>query len=394
MPSHESPRLERLFTLLLILPFFVPLPLTILVLFAANRSGFSGSLSHMVLNDGSPFVLPALQVPLLFSIEKADYQKLLANSFNNGFTGRSWLIRLCGEAYIRLFHSSATDDVVVGRRDNLYYNAPAFAFVDEYCVMRQPPDTLRPIVDNLRRWRDNCLSRGVGFAIVITPSKASIYPEDLPAPWRRRYDLRPRNYDQFVRLLQAEKIRYVDGHLLTLEAKKYALAPMFPDCGIHWGEYASLITTNAVLSELQSQGQPVQPIENAQIIVSESPSARDSDMLPFMKRLSSSKKYLVSTTIVPPCNVNEAQRPKLVMIGGSFLEAMIKQLSASHEFSEINLLFYYNWNKEKVDVEREVFPAQCLILEINEQKLVDPKHLQLFFEDTMYRLPASGLHER
>ena len=129
-------------------------------------------------------------------------------------------------------------------------------------------------------------------------------------------------------------------------------------------------------------------IENARIVVSDDPSPRDGDLLPFVKGISSPKKYLVPTAIFSPQESTKLPQPKLVMIGGSFLEAMSKELTASQQFSEINLLFYYNWNKKNLDAERDIYPAQCLILEVNEQKLVDPQHLQLFFKDTMYRLPA------
>lgn len=406
MKPHGSPRLEKLLVVLLTLPFLVPLPLTLLVRLSVGRGDWAGVAARALLGRsvvGEKPVAPPVPAVSAASLRDASYQEGLAANFNLGFGAREWVIRATEEAYLRLFHTTSAG-IVFGRGGNAFYNEPPFAFVDEYCVERQPPDTLRPLVEGLRAWRDSCLSRGVGFALLITPTKASIYPEDLPAAWRHRQDPRPRNYVQFLRLLRQAGLNCIDGHALTRAAKAHAPSPVFPLGGTHWSQYASLLTANAVLAELQSQGQPVRPIEDARPIVSENPSQEDADMLgtadPFVPW-----RFPVVRMDYPPVPLARERRPSLVLIGGSFLNSLGAHLFASAEFSEVHWLRYYQAMKElaaagdwrvlaadlpAVDVEKEVFGAQCVVLEVNEQQLIQPEHLRLLFADSLARLPARG----
>ena len=419
MASHRSPRLEKGLLSLLLLTLLLPLPLTAFVHFTADGPGFAGSLRRLLMDrvsgdvvtrreilDKNWLEVSPLPMPTFADLRTARYQETLARRFNEGFAGREWIFQCTQEAYIHLFNT-AQGPAVLGRHHSTFFHDPPYDFVGEYSVERLPADTLDYIVKGLRLWRDSCLSRGVGFAIVITPSKASVYPEDLPAAWQRRHDPRSRAYDNFVRLLQREQIRYVDGHLLTLDAKKHASAPVFPLGGTHWEQYSSLETTNALLRELAAQGQPVRPIENTHRWVDYNPLGEDSDMTDIIQPLFR-WTYPVNRITYPPVPLAESRRPSLTVIGGSFVGDMGLHLYRSQQFSEIHWLRYYREAKETPDfthffgwnilsmpipnlnVEKEVYPSQCLVLEVNEQQIPDPLFLRDFFDDTLNRLPGPG----
>ena len=405
MNSLRSSRLEKVLLGLLLAVFVVPLPLTAFMHFSVNHTGFVGALRRIILSAGVGDVSP-LPRPTFDEVRSARYQEGLAARFNDGYGGRDWVIYCTQEAYQRLFHN-VQGPAILGRGNSTFYNQRPYQFVDEYCVDRQPPDMVKSYLDGLRLWRDSCLARGVGFAILITPSKASIYPEDLPEAWQRRRDPRPRVYDDFVRLLQQEGIHYIDGHVLTMAAKAGATAPVFPLGGTHWGQYASLQTANAVLRDLAAQGQPVRPIENVQTAVSNEPINEDSDMLDVIQPLFR-WKYPVSKVAYPPVPSEEGSRPSLVLIGGSFLSGLGLHLYNSGQFSEIHWLRYYQMAREipapdqpfgwqidnrptpVPDLRREIFAAQCVVLEVNEQQLTNPLHLHQLFDDTVQTLPGGG----
>ncbi len=405
MEPRHPPRREKYLLLLLLLTLVLPLLLTTLVHFTAEGPGLVGKLRRDILEAASGTVTP-LTLPTLADLKTARYQEELATRFNEGYAGHDWVRRFAQEASLRLTNT-VQGGIVLGRHHSTYFNDKPYEFVDEYAVERPTADSLDYIMRGLRLWRDSCRDRGVGFAIVITPSKASVYPEDLPAAWQRRHDPRPRAYDNFVRLLQQEHIRYLDGHLLTLEAKAHAPSPVFPLGGTHWNQFAALQTANALLRELASQGQPLRPIENTHIWVENNPAHEDADMLVLMQALLP-WSYPVTRITYPPVPLEPGKRPNLVIIGGSFVASMGLHLYRSEQFSEIHWLRYYNvakelpnWNAflawqilkkpfEDLDVEKEVYPAQNLVLEVNEQYLVNPLHLRRFFDETMARLPAPG----
>ncbi len=406
MAPHRPPRLEKGLVLLLLLTLALPLLLTAFVHYTAGRAGIVGSWRQGVLHRAPGEVSP-LPVPTLADVKTTRYQAGLANRFDEGFAGRDWVHRSTQEMYLRLF-GTVQGPAVLGRNHSAFYNTHPFRFVDEYSVDRPPAAALDYIVTGLRLWRESCLSRGVGFAIVITPSKAAVYPEDLPPAWQRRHDPRPRAYDHFVRLLNQEHIPYVDGHLLTMEAKAHANAPVFPLGGTHWGQYPALLTANAVLRELASQGQPVRPIEHTHNWIFDDPVDEEADIAEMIQPLFP-WSYPVNRLSYRPVPLEEGRRPSLDIIGGSFVGNLGLHLYRSGEFSEIHWLRYYKDAKEIPDlqrflgwnillapipdfsVERDVYAAQNLVLEVNEQFLTDPRHLRQFFDETLGDLPGVGI---
>ncbi len=403
MASHRSLRLEKGLVLLLLLTFGLPLVLSVFVHYTAGRPGLIATLRQSVLYHPTEQIPPRLPLTV-GNVRTAHYQEALANRFDANYAGRDWVHRLTQEAYLRVF-GMAQGGLVLGRHHSTYANALPFDFVDEYSVHRPPPEVFDDLLKGLRLWRDSCRSRGVGFTVVITPSKAAVYPEDLPRAWRHHHDPRPRAYDHFIRLLQQEHIPYVDGHLLTLDAKAHAPAPVFPLGGTHWDQFAALQTANGVLRELASQGQPLAPIEHVQTSVDNDPVDADADMVAFMQPLIP-WHYPVTRIDYPPVSVANSQPPSLTIIGGSFVGYLGVHLYRSQEFSEIHWLRYYNEAKEIPDlqrylgwrllsapvvdlnVEREVYAAQNLVLEVNESYLLNSSHLRRFFADTLNRLPG------
>ena len=181
-----------------LLIFCVPLPLTVLVHFTKGRAGLAGAFSRVVIGGviDSPSPPAPAPPPLSFAgVRDASYQQAVATSFDTGYPGRDWILRAANEVYLRVFRTGL-GGVVIGRGFSAFYNRPPYEFVDEYCVERAAPDALAPLVDDLRRLRDNCRRRGVAFVVVVTPSKTAIYPEELPWSWKRRHrsaapELRP-----------------------------------------------------------------------------------------------------------------------------------------------------------------------------------------------------------
>src|SRR5690606_12090014 len=111
---------------------------------------------------------------------------------------------------------------------------------------RPDRENLKQMVQQIEALQTICRSRGMGFAFVITPSKASIYPEKVPSHWEKRSDPRPRGYDLLLELLGETKVIYVDGPALARQQiEKGTEVSLFPPAGSHWGSPLCLATTNA-----------------------------------------------------------------------------------------------------------------------------------------------------
>jgi hypothetical protein len=336
---------------------------------------------------------------------KGDYQRDCASAFDREFIPRGGFIKLICELDYRLFRTSPlkSGGAVVGREDQLYQ----VDYLKEYFLYRRSHEDMARFVAKVQALHQQCQSRGIALAFVLTPSKASVYPEDLPPAWRKSYDPRPRAYDQLVPLLRSAGIPVVDGHALTLDAKQNAPAPVFPKGGVHWSAHAASLTTSAILATLRQQGKPLSELQYESVEVHDDPVGRsrvpgtsDADMLGLMN-LAIPWRYPVARPTIKRFALAEDAKLKVAFVGGSFSAYLADQLYASGQFAEINLYFYYNlarWNYSAggwkiaaspvnaIDVEREIFGADCLILELNEQVAPWPQHLPPLLADTRSHL--------
>ncbi|MDH4477781.1 MAG: hypothetical protein QE274_15015 [Verrucomicrobiaceae bacterium] len=336
------------------------------------------------------------------TLRTGQYQASLAHQFNSNFAARELLIRLTCESWYRLFRQSPlTSGIVLGKEDCLFTDY----HLAKYCLLRTSTAQLEPMVTKLRSLQEACDKVGTPFTVLITPSKASIQPENIPSPWLQRYDPRPRAYDQFVPLLTKHGVRFVDGRALTLEIKAHEPAPVFPKGGIHWGSPSAFATAQALITALQSRDKPLKPLEHETLSLSNSPKGDDADLVRLMN-LARPWRYPVANLQVKPAEKLPGNPGfNATFIGGSFTTAVAEQLSASGQFSEVDAFFYYKQDKRcfvkgqlhslkspvpQVDFDREIFASDFLIMEINESFLdfTDQRYTNTFIDDALNHLES------
>ena len=336
------------------------------------------------------------------AVASGDFQKSLASQFNEKFAGRSDLIRNTSELWFRLFHETASPSstVAVGRNDVLFGKA----YLREYFLQRVEKQTLAPWVNNLRRLQDFCLQSGMGFVVLVSPNKVALYPEDAPPAWHRWEDPRPRGSVQLIELFQEKGISFVDGSALAMHEKltNKPLAPLFPKGGAHWNSRAALLVGNAVLARFREQNQAVELIEIVESVISQKPEGEESDFLTLMN-LRLQWTYPCERVSIKLSPRPEREQLTMAVVGGSFTWELMRQLSKSRQFSEIDSYFYYKRSKicavdgtlslvrapgTPKDFAREIFAANCLLLEINEAEAPSPEHhTSVFVADALAHLP-------
>ena len=387
--------LEKGLVLLLAVSFALPLSLATYLKLSRNRSRAMAWYRNISLRgiNTKPESVPLSRSNLV----SGKFQTAYAAAYDANFAGREFCIRVFNELILRVFHES-TAGLLVGP----HFSLIEAAYAKEYCLQRGTQEELRSFVNDLRRMQDFCEARGIAFALVITPSKAAIYPESLPDVWRRRQRSEPRCYDNLLPLLREKGIRFVDGHRIAAEMKPGFKTPVFPSGGVHWGDPAALATTNALLSLLAQQRLPVQPIQNLHESFSDHPVGQDRDLADLSNTFLRWRYPVTSIKVEPPAEPLPVNRPNMVAIGGSFVWSMVTMLDDARTFSEVEYYSYYKLAKDcgldgalhriaeptpPLDFERDVFAADSLVLEANEQTLPYPNHLHAFLQDALAVLP-------
>jgi len=176
--------------------------------------------------------------------------------YGDNFGLRAKLIRLHALAMYRLFGLSPSDKVLIGRDGWLYYT-------DDYSL-----DDYRSLVPfttaEMEKWRQvlearqNWLAkRGVKFVIVFACDKYVIYPEFLPAAYRRKDT--PYRVDELSDYLaKNSKLTVVSLHQPLAAAKQDRL---YQRTDTHWNDRGAYIGYREIITAIGQQPLVYDPVE-------------------------------------------------------------------------------------------------------------------------------------
>lgn len=133
-----------------------------------------------------------------------DYFAQLTNYVEDNYFLRQKLVTTWSGLNEKLLHTSAVEDVVLGRDGWLYFGKtlPDYTGTD-----RMTEREIFSAARNLRLMQDYCESRGAKFLFTIAPNKNSLYPEYMPAVTIQNVF---GNADLLAEAMAKEEVRYLD----------------------------------------------------------------------------------------------------------------------------------------------------------------------------------------
>jgi hypothetical protein len=253
-----------------------------------------------------------------------------------------------------------------------------------------------------RGLQDRLAARHKAFLLVISPSKAELYPEHLPVlerQARQRARITPRT--RLTQALAARHVNYLDGHALLAELKGRLEDPVMPRTGTHWSVNSSAFVAREALTLIQRQfGRPLNipapgPVKRA------FPQYSDADLGALINVWS----FRGADELLPypqPADLATRGLPlSILMVGTSFSETLAIHLMDTRVCSDLEFLRYYRTivaypsgtksalTPDAYDLPADVAKRDVVILEINEG-MPDYFRGYGFVEDALARLPGEG----
>lgn len=163
------------------------------------------------------------------------------------FAFRGTLVDLDATLKQRLFMTSATDNVVVGRDGWLYYAGT----LNDYQRRNQMSDhELRNIAANLSLVQEYVTAQGKGFVLAIAPNKNTLYPERMPF-----YEVPGEGQSNLERLLPLLAERQINSCDLT-SAFQERDGVLYYERDSHWNGEGALLVYRALTAALPSDHIP------------------------------------------------------------------------------------------------------------------------------------------
>jgi len=208
---------------------------------------------------------------------------------------------------------------------------------------RMAPEERARYRDEVKGLQDELARRGIGFVLVISPSKVEWLPEHLPAdtPPRDPERVGQSTYETLIPELQAAGVRVVDARAL-FAAWKPEEPELFVRCGTHWSYYGCFLFTRHLLAQLSREWPDRYRVPELEGVTRQPPVGSDKDLADLLNLLRFAPAELpvpYPEIAVDPLPL--AGRPDVLMMGDSFTFTLVDSLKRSRAVGALDLLYYH-----------------------------------------------------
>ena len=348
-------------------------------------------------------------------------QPAVENRYRSRFPLRAHLVKSWNQLHYMLTGSLPSrrgTQVTIGC-DNWLYERPYLQAYNQGDAHKE--SDLRAACGRLRRAQDLLRGRGLGFLLVIAPSKVEIYPEFVPPGVLKEGRAQRRTaYDRLVPMLRDAGVHLIDGPALFREWKPDSPYPLFPKGGTHWNYYSAARVTDRILQELSVQtGRPYPRLEIASVQTNAAPDGTDDDLFDtlnlwgdFSLRSTASFRGVEVHPQLRAKVPDGAAPPNLLLVGDSFALTLTEVMDRAQLCRNHDTLFYFKrrfsqpppgekapsatvdgipFDPAALDLEATLKDRDAVIIEVNEQWL---PRIGFGFVEALLKQAATGAAPR
>lgn len=186
-------------------------------------------------------------------IMNGTYQSTLGDYISENLKIREYLIPIRNEITYRILHSSPNINVVIGKENDLHGEGYIETETQIYNPMTK--EDINMLVEKLIQINKKLARKEKKLFIFITPSKADIYPENIPDKYlsiapKEKVDS---SYKLFIEALERENLFYYDSIPYAKELKEKSEVRVFTKCGMHWSNAAAAFCDKKLVESMEEQ---------------------------------------------------------------------------------------------------------------------------------------------
>jgi alginate O-acetyltransferase complex protein AlgJ len=317
----------------------------------------------------------------LDSFERRAYQDSFNNWYARNFVLRPLFIKLNNQLFYTLFDKSymAGQSIIIGKEHQLYSKT----YISDLCnfALRQPVAEDEKFVRQVAELQDLLRQRGIILLFLVSPNKATVYPEFIPDEIISHKNGTTRAYDDFIGLFKKYNIQYIDGHDILVNARKQTRVPLFCQGGLHWNSLGAFYVADATIKKMEElRGEPFNHIYCKNIRLDYKPAGSDKDLADLLNLIVPPTSYLTPHPEIT--SSQNARTYKISVIGTSFNWVFLDILHQGKVFDEIDFFYYYSHGRARYplnqpctkdmrdikdpDIVKDFLSKDVIIIEMNE----------------------------
>jgi hypothetical protein len=293
------------------------------------------------------------------------YQEKKDDYVNQEFGFRNYYVRLNNQLDMELFNKSNAAKVVIGKGGFLYEVDYIEAYFGKNFVGK---DLLTERFKKLKELQEILSAQGILLEVILSPGKASFYPEFIPKEWTSKKQLS--NYEFAASLCKYFKIDYIDFNAWFVQQKDFSLYDLYPKTGIHWSNYGSLIAMDSLRKHIEKRtGLNLRDIVINNVSFSDTLRNPDEDIGEAMNLL-----WNIPPLPMPYANYSWGDegnpvKPKALFIGDSYFWNIYYEGLTNNIFSDCKFWYYNQTVFPESEPERDVKKLD-LIDEIRKNQVI------------------------
>jgi hypothetical protein len=281
---------------------------------------------------------PALS---LKGLKTEKYQKKLTDYLMRGSSLWPWMVKMNNQLFYSFFNqiSAHQNGSIICANDGSFFQPMYLTSFN-----REKPyneEKLGRIPADVKTLQDILIKKAIPLVVLISPNRIALEPSLVP---ESRIDptrlTRLNSYDVLPERFKSLGVNFIDMYDYFLKQSM----PVFLPTASHWNEIGSCLAVNSVTAKINSmKGNNIAQINCEDYEMIFPPADADLDLLE-IGNLLFPERTMVPGPRVKSLVVEESERvkrPRILLIGTSFLFAIQKHLEKSGLVSEAPLLFYY-----------------------------------------------------
>jgi hypothetical protein len=235
------------------------------------------------------------------------------------------------------------EQVIIGKDWTLYERF----YIKDFCEKPDHEIDVTAIENLMRIAQEKLAAHHIALAIMISPSKAAIYPQFIPVSMCRTGESNERLYDRMFPLLSDNHLPIIDGHAMMVAARPTAAWPLFPHYGIHWNVYGMFPIAERLIMDIEAQlGRPLVHLSLKRVDVDDTPTGQDRDLATLLNLPIRLRYYPTPHAVLRRA---KAGRPlHAIFIGSSFLWNVLDVL-VDYGVVDRSYFYYYYSSVYRID---------------------------------------------
>jgi hypothetical protein len=283
------------------------------------------------------------------------YQEKKDKCLQNNFGLHNLYVRAYNQLDFCFLKKAHARFVVVGELNYLYETAYIDAYLGKDFIGEK---RIEDYVKKLKQVQDTLQKQNKLLLVVFAPGKASFFPEYIPGYYRLK--ARTSNYDLFSKQARSLGLNHIDFRDYFISQKQQSKYPLYPQFGIHWSNYGSLMAFDSILNYTRSKTNIAIPeMVLGGIDWSDTLQHPDDDIIKGMNLLIEPRTFKMAyPKYYVAYDSTKHKKLKLLTVSDSFWWYIYGTGLPGHIFSE-NRFWYYNEEMYPESASSPMYVAQA-----------------------------------